>query len=39
MVGVNSFYVRSFAQVIGMLSATVAHVAAAAVHASRKPLS
>jgi hypothetical protein len=32
----NSFYVRSFAQVIGMLSATVAHVAANAMHATRR---
>jgi hypothetical protein len=34
---VNSFYVRSFAQVIGMLSATVVHTAATVVHATRKP--
>ncbi len=32
----NTFYVRSFAQVIGMLSATVAHVTATAVHATRR---
>jgi hypothetical protein len=36
MVGVNTFYVRSFAQVVGMLSATVAHVAATALHARRR---
>ena len=32
----NPMYVRSFAQVVGMLSATVAHVAATAVHATRR---
>ena len=32
----NTFYVRSFAQVLGMLSATVAHAAASAVHATRR---
>jgi hypothetical protein len=32
----NTFYIRSFAQVLGMLSATVAHVAASAVHATRR---
>ena len=32
----SPFYVRSFAQVIGMLSATVAHVAANAMHATRR---
>jgi hypothetical protein len=34
--GVNSFYVRSFAQVVGMLTATVLHTAATAVHATRR---
>ncbi len=33
---VNSFYVRSFAQVLGMLTATVAHAAATALHATRR---
>lgn len=33
---VNTFYVRSFAQVIGMLSATVVHAAASAVGATRR---
>ena len=32
----NSFYVRSFAQVIGMLSATVTHLAVTAVNATRR---
>ncbi len=36
MVGVNTFYVRSFAQVVGMLTATVTHLAASAVHATRR---
>ena len=38
MVRVNTFYVRSLTQVIGMLSATVVHAAASAVHATRRPL-
>ena len=33
---VNPFYVRSFAQVLGMLTATVAHAAATALHATRR---
>jgi hypothetical protein len=33
---VNTFYVRSFAQVIGMLSATVVHAATTAVNATRR---
>ncbi len=36
MIRVNTFYVRSFAQVVGMLGATVAHVAATALHATRR---
>lgn len=36
MARVNSFYVRSVAQVIGMLSATVVHAAASAVQATRR---
>jgi hypothetical protein len=36
MVGVNSFYVRSFAQVAGMLTATVLHTAVTAVRATRR---
>jgi hypothetical protein len=32
----NTFYVRSFAQVVAMLSATVVHAAATAVHATRR---
>lgn len=34
---VNSFYVRSFGQVVGMLGATVAHAAMTALHVTRKP--
>lgn len=34
---VNSFYVRSFGQVIAMLSATIVHAAATSVQATRKP--
>ena len=34
--GVTPFYVRSFAQVVGMLTATVLHTAASAVHATRR---
>lgn len=36
LIRVNSFYVRSFAQVVGMLTATVLHTAASAVHATRR---
>ena len=34
---VNTFYVRSLAQVVGMLSATVVHAATTAVNATRRP--
>ncbi len=34
---VNSFHVRSFGQVMGMLGATVAHLAMSALHVRRKP--
>ncbi len=33
----NPMYVRSFAQVVGMLSAAVAHVAATALNVPRRP--